>query len=81
MVNALTVEPLRSGTDAQSRYAEAMVNSLAEQVVARQVANLKSRVQRLDANADADEQGRLFAELMQLEQRRRELRLRAIGGE
>jgi DNA primase len=58
-----------------------MVNSLAEQVVAREVAQLKSRVQRLDAQADAEEQGRLFAQLMQLEQRRRELRSRAIGGE
>ncbi len=81
MVNALAVEPLRSGADAQPRYAEAMVNNLAEQVVARQVAQLKSRVQRLDAADDVAEQGRLFAELMQLEQRRRELRSRAIGGE
>jgi hypothetical protein len=38
-------------------------------------------VQRLDAVADAEEQGRLFAQLMLLEQRRRELRFRAIGGE
>ena len=80
-VNALAVEPLRSGTDAQSRYAEAMVINLAEQVVAREVAQLKSRVQRLDATGDAEEQGRLFGQLMQLEQRRRALRSRAIGGE
>jgi DNA primase len=80
-VNALAVEPLRSETDTQMRYAEAMVNNLAEQVVAREVAQLKSKVQRLDAAADADEHGRLFAQLMQLEQRRRELRSRAIGGE
>jgi DNA primase len=80
-VNALAVEPLRSGTDAQPRYAEAMVINLAEQVVAREVAQLKSKVQRLDAVADAEEQGRLFGQLMQLEQRRRALRSRAIGGE
>jgi DNA primase len=80
-VNALAVEPLRSGTDAQPRYAEAMVVNLAEQVVAREVAQLKSRVQRLDAAGDAEEQGRLFGQLMQLEQRRRALRSRAIGGE
>lgn len=77
-VNALAVEPLRSGTDAQPRYAEAMVINLAEQVVAREVAQLKSRVQRLDA--DSDGLGSLFAQLAQLEQRRRELRDRAIGG-
>ncbi|MDQ1745097.1 MAG: primase [Pseudonocardiales bacterium] len=80
-VNALAVEPLRSGTDVQSRYAEAMVVNLAEQVVAREVAQLKSRVQRLDAAGDAEEQGRLFGQLMELEQRRRALRVRAIGGE
>ena len=50
-MNALAVEPLRSGADAQPRYAEAMVANLAEQVVAREVAQLKSRVQRLDAAA------------------------------
>ena len=80
-VNALAVEPLRSGADAQPRYAEAMVVNLAEQVVAREVAQLKSKVQRLDAVGDAEEQGRLFGQLMQLEQRRRALRARAIGGE
>jgi DNA primase len=78
-VNALAVEPLRSGADAQPRYAEAMVNNLAEQVVAREVAQLKSRLQRLPA--DSEELGPLFGQLAQLEQRRRELRGRAIGGE
>jgi DNA primase len=78
-VNALAVEPLRSGADAQSRYAEAMVVNLAEQVVAREVAQLKSKVQRLDAVGDAEEHGRLFGQLMQLEQRRRALRDTAIA--
>ncbi|HEX2902927.1 MAG TPA: DNA primase [Jatrophihabitans sp.] len=78
-VNALAVEPLRSGADAQARYAEAMVNSLAEQVVAREVAQLKSQLQRLPA--DSAELGTVFGQLNQLEQRRRELRARAIGGE
>jgi DNA primase len=80
-VNAFAVEPLRTGADSQLPYAEAMVNSLAEQVLSREVIQLKSRVQRLDAAADAEEQGRLFAQLMHLEQRRRELRARAIGGD
>ncbi len=78
-VNALAVEPLRSGADAQPRYAEAMVNNLAEQVVAREVAQLKSKLQRLPG--DSEEVGAVFAQLAQLEQRRRELRSRAIGGE
>lgn len=80
-VNALSVEPLRAGVDSQAGYAEAMVHSLAEQVVGREIEQLKSRLQRLGQTADTDEQGRLFGSLMQLEQRRRELRLRAIGGD
>ena len=78
-VNALAVEPLHSAGDGQARYAEAMVNSLAEQVVAREVAQLKSKLQRLPG--DSEEVGAVFAQLAQLEQRRRELRSRAIGGE
>jgi len=77
-VNALAVEPLRSGTDAQPRYAESIVNSLAEQVVAREVAQLKSRLQRLAT--DSEEVGPVFAQLNQLEARRRELRDRANSG-
>ncbi len=80
-VNALAVEPLRAGTEDQTRYAQAMVDNLAEQVVAREVAQLKSKVQRLDPVADAEQQGRLFGQLMELEQRRRALRARAIGGD
>ena len=77
-VNALAVESLRSGADGQARYAEAMVHNLAEHALAREVARVKSQVQRTD---DAAEQGRLFGRLIELEQRRRELRSRAIGGE
>ena len=40
------------------------------------MAQLKSKVQRLDAAGDAEEQGRLFGQLMQLEQRRRALRVK-----
>jgi len=43
------------------------------------VAQLRSRLQRLAA--DSEEVGPLFGQLAQLEQRRRELRARAIGGE
>jgi DNA primase len=77
-VNALAVESLRSGADGQARYAEAMVHNLAEHALAREVARVKSQVQRTD---DPGEQGRLFGRLVELEQRRRELRSRAIGGE
>jgi DNA primase len=77
-VIALAVEPMRAPEDGQLRYAKAMVDSLAEQAVSREVARVKSRVQRLDAS-DLTGQEQLFAELMELEKRRRDLRARAIG--
>ena len=80
-VSALAVEPLRCKVDEQARYAEAMTVNLAEQVIAREVAQVKSKVGRLDPVAEAEQQGELYARLLQLEQRRRELRAKAIGGE
>jgi len=80
LLAGLGVEALRAQAGREQQHAEAMVAFLAEQVVSREIAQLKSKVQRMDT-AGADEQGRVFAQLMQLEQRRRDLKARAIGGE
>ena len=53
---------------------------LQEMVVARQVAALKSRVQRINPIENADEHSRLWGELVALEMHRIRLRERAIGG-
>jgi len=78
-VHALSVEPLRAGADEQERYADAVLARMHEIVAARQVAALKSRLQRINPQEQAEEHARLFGELIALESYRRGLRDRAIG--
>jgi DNA primase len=80
-VHALAVEPLRSGADAEERYAAAVVARMHEVVTGRQIATLKSRLQRINPQEEPDEHARLFGELIALESYRRNMRERAIGGQ
>jgi DNA primase len=79
-VHALAVEPLRSGPEVQDRYAAAVLARMHEIVASRQVATLKSKLQRINPLDQADEHARLFGELIALESLRRGLRERALGG-
>ncbi len=79
-VGGLAVEPLRSGDTSQERYADAVLARLQEMAVSRHLAQLKSRLQRLNPLENAEEYGRLFSELVASESQRRVLRERAIGG-
>ena len=78
-VSALSVEPLRAGSDAQDRYADAVLARMHEMVAGRQVAVLKGRLQRINPQEQPEEHAKLFGELIQLESLRRGLRDRAIG--
>jgi DNA primase len=80
-VHALAVEPLRSGADAAERYAAAVLARMHEVVTGRQVAALKSKLQRINPQERPDDHARLFGELIALESYRRNLRERAIGGQ
>ena len=80
-VHALAVEPLRAGADSQDRYADAVLARLHEIVAGRQVAALKSKLQRINPIEAPEEHARLFGELISLESYRRSLRERAIGGQ
>jgi DNA primase len=79
-MHALVVEPLRAGADTQERYADSILARMHEIVTARQLAELKSRLQRINPLEQPDEHKRLFGELITLEAYRRGLRNRAIGG-
>ena len=79
-VHALAVEPLRTGAEGQDRYADSVLARLQEIVTSRQLAALKSRLQRINPQENADEHTKLFGELIALERYRRVLRERAIGG-
>jgi DNA primase len=80
-VNALAVEPLRAKPDRMAGYAAAMVASLANMVIEREIGQLKGLLQRADSNGERDEVERLHPRLIELELKQRELQLRAIGGE
>ncbi|MDP9094795.1 MAG: DNA primase [Actinomycetota bacterium] len=80
-VHALAVEPLRTGVFSQDRYADAMLARLQEIVAARQIAALKSRLQRINPQEQPEDHARLFGELISMESHRRMLRERAIGGQ
>ena len=80
-VHALAVESLPSGAEAQERYARGMLARMHEIVAARQIATLKSKLQRINPQEQPDDHARLFGELIALESYRRNLRERAIGGQ
>ncbi len=80
-VNGLAVEPLRAKPDRMAGYAAAMVASLANMVIEREIGQLKGLLQRADSNGERDEVERLHPRLIELELKQRELQQRAIGGE
>jgi DNA primase len=79
VVTELAVEPLRVDGDPDARYVDEQVGYLQERLVQSQVAEVRSRLQRLDPD-HGDEYQRVFGELVGLEQQRRLLRERALGG-
>jgi DNA primase len=80
-LHALAVTPLQTETDAQPRYADSVLARLQEIAAAREVAALKSKLQRINPQEQPDEHARLFGELISLESHRRTLRERAIGSQ
>jgi DNA primase len=80
LVHELAVEPLHTNLPPE-RYAELVLARLQEIVVSRQVAAIKSRVQRINPEEAPDEHARLSGELFALEMHRIKLRERASGGE
>ena len=75
----LAVEPLRTDGEPDVRYARAVLQRLQEFAVSRRIAELKPRLQRVNPVEEAEQYGRLFAELISLEQTVRALRERAVG--
>ncbi|WP_447647092.1 toprim domain-containing protein [Nocardioides zeae] len=76
----LATEPLVGNASPDPAYVNAHVLRLQELTVQRRIADLKSKLQRTNPVDAADDYNRLFGELMVLEQQRRTLRERAIGG-
>ncbi|MGE5136235.1 MAG: DNA primase [Gemmatimonadota bacterium] len=82
-VTQLAVEPLRvprADGEADARYAGAVLARVEELAVGRQIATVKSRLQRMNP-AEESGHARLFGDLIALEQRRKVLLERAAGAD
>ncbi|GAA4888477.1 DNA primase [Streptomonospora salina] len=75
-VTRLAVEPLEIYGELDEHYAQEILGTIKIHSINRRVANLKSRLGRLDPAAQPDEYQRLFAELMSVEQEKRVMRER-----
>ncbi|GLW08658.1 DNA primase [Microtetraspora sp. NBRC 13810] len=79
MITRFAVEELRSDLNGEERYGAAMLAALEAITVDRAIAQVKSRLQRLNPIDEQPEYNRLFGDLVALEQQRRILRERAAG--
>jgi DNA primase len=81
LVTELAVETLRVRGSAEddARYITSLLASLQATVVGQQVAEMKSRLQRMSPLEDADSYRELFGDLVPLEQYYRALREKAVG--
>ncbi|MGN6576440.1 MAG: DNA primase [Nocardioides sp.] len=80
VLGALAVEPVLSAKDPDRGYVAAHVYRLQELTAMRRINDLKSRLQRTNPVEQATDYNRMFGELVALEQHRRTLREKAIGG-
>jgi DNA primase len=81
-VTRLAVELLRaprSDGEADARYADAVLARIEELSVSREIAVIKSRLQRLSPVEETAAYNRMFGDLVALEQRRKVLSERAAG--
>jgi len=72
LVTELIVEPVLAATEPDERYAGAQLAQLRVRALDRQIAEVKSRLQRLNPVEETTVYNKLFADLVMLEKRRRE---------
>ncbi|HKS45993.1 MAG TPA: DNA primase [Amycolatopsis sp.] len=80
LLSELAVEPLRAKGEADVRYIGSMLAAVQENLVGRQIAEIKSKLQRLSPVEGPEEYKALFGDLVALEEYRKALREQAIGG-
>ena len=79
LVGLLAVETLRVAEDALPRYVSGVLARLQEVWVSGQIADLKSKVQRMSPAEDPEGYSALFGDLVALEEYRRGLLNQAVG--
>ena len=75
----LSVEPIRADGEITERYVASIVARLREVGISRAIADLKSRLQRLNPVENGEEYNASFAQLVALESARRSLHDLAVG--
>ncbi|GAB3298344.1 DNA primase [Parasphingorhabdus pacifica] len=80
LLTQLAVETPDTKSEEDHRYVAGVIARLQENLVGRQIADIKSRVQRLSPLENADEYHALFGDLVALEQYRKALLDQAMGG-
>lgn len=75
----LSVEPVRTSGEISDRYISSITARLNEVALSRSIAEIKSKLQRLNPVENEKEYGEVFAELVDMESRRRALRELAFG--
>lgn len=80
LLSELAVEPLRAKGEADVRYIGSMLAAVQENLVGRQIGEIKSKLQRLSPLDAPDDYKALFGDLVALEEYRKALREQAIGG-
>jgi DNA primase len=78
-VTELAVEPLQMSGEPDEKYADVVLARVGELAAGRQIAGIKARLQRMNPEEDQAAYGRVFGELVGLEQRRKWLLDRATG--
>jgi DNA primase len=79
LVTELSVEPMHARSEPDLRYVESLIAALNKSVVARQIADIKSRLQRLSPLENADDYRALFGDLVAMEQYHKALGEQASG--
>ncbi|QUQ67968.1 DNA primase [Kutzneria sp. CA-103260] len=80
LVTELAVERVQMKSELDIRFVQVIVARLQETLVAKQVADLKSRLQRLSPVTHEAEYRELFGDLVALEEYKKALREQGIGG-
>lgn len=78
-VAELSSEPIRTAKENSERYVESVFARLRELAIGRTIAEIKSKLQRINPVEEAESYNEIFQELMALERDRRILRDLAVG--
>ena len=78
-ITELMVEPVRTDGQISDRYVSSITARLNEVALSRSIAEIKSSLQRLNPVENEKEYGEIFAQLVEMETKRRSLRELALG--